>query len=45
VNAYSLVRKSLAFARKEESREEALGWWSAVVYNFCRAQRGLREPY
>lgn len=40
MNAY-LVRKSLAFARKEESRE-ALGWWSAVVYNFCRAQRGLR---
>ena len=42
MNAY-LVRKSLAFARKEESRE-ALGWWSAVVYNFCRPQRGLREP-
>lgn len=42
MNAY-LVRKSLAFARKEESRE-ALGWWSAVVYNFCRPQRGLRVP-
>jgi IS1 family transposase/transposase-like protein len=42
MNAY-LIRKSLAFARKEESRE-ALGWWSAVVYNFCRAQRGLRVP-
>ena len=42
MNAY-LVRKTLAFARKEESRE-ALGWWSAVVYNFCRAQRGLRVP-
>ena len=40
MNAY-LVRKSLAFGRKEESRE-ALGWWSTVVYNFCRAQRGLR---
>jgi len=42
MNAY-LVRRSLAFGRKEESRE-ALGWWSAVVYNFCRAQRGLRVP-
>ena len=42
MNAY-LVRKSLAFARKEESRQ-ALGWFSTVVYNFCRPQRGLREP-
>jgi IS1 family transposase/transposase-like protein len=42
MNAY-LVRKSLAFARKEESRE-ALGWWSVIVYNFCRTQRGLRVP-
>jgi hypothetical protein len=42
MNAY-LVRRSLAFARREESRE-ALGWWSVVVYNFCREQRGLREP-
>jgi hypothetical protein len=42
MNAY-LVRRSLAFARKEESRE-ALGWFSTVVYNFCRPQRGLREP-
>lgn len=42
MNAY-LVRKSLAFARKEESRE-ALGWWNTVVYNFCRTQRGLRVP-
>ena len=41
MNAY-LVRRSLAFGRKEESRE-ALGWWSGVVYNFCREQRGLRE--
>ena len=44
MNAYlDLVRRSLAFGRKEESRE-ALGWWSAVVYNFCRTQRGLRVP-
>ncbi len=42
MNAY-LVRRSLAFGRREESRE-ALGWWSAVVYNFCRPQRGLRVP-
>jgi IS1 family transposase len=42
MNAY-LVRKSLAFARKEESRE-ALGWFATVIYNFCRTQRGLREP-
>jgi hypothetical protein len=42
MNAY-LVRKSLAFGRREESRE-ALGWWSTVVYNFCRPQRGLRVP-
>jgi IS1 family transposase len=42
MNAY-LVRRSLAFARKEESRE-ALGWFSTLVYNFCRPQRGLREP-
>jgi IS1 family transposase/transposase-like protein len=42
MNAY-LVRRSLAFGRKEESRE-ALGRWSTVVYNFCRTQRGLRVP-
>lgn len=42
MNAY-LVRKSLAFGRSEEGRE-ALGWFSTVVYNFCRTQRGLREP-
>jgi IS1 family transposase len=42
MNAY-LSRMSLAFARRKESRE-ALGWWSALVYNFCCAQRGLREP-
>ncbi len=29
MNAY-LVGKSLAFPRKEESRE-ALGWWSVIV--------------
>lgn len=42
MNAY-LVRRSLAFGRKAESRE-ALGWFSTVVYNFCRTQRGLRVP-
>ncbi|MDQ3361031.1 MAG: hypothetical protein M3534_05085 [Actinomycetota bacterium] len=40
MNAY-LVRKSLAFGRTEGARE-ALGWFSTVVYNFCRSQRGLR---
>ena len=43
MNAY-LVRRSLAFSRREEGRE-ALGWFSTVVYNFfCRTQRGLRVP-
>ena len=41
MNAY-LVRRSLSFARTEVARE-ALGWFSSVVYNFCRAQRELRE--
>lgn len=41
MNAY-MVRKSLAFGRTEEGRE-ALGWFSSVVYNFCRPQRELRE--
>jgi hypothetical protein len=42
MNAY-LVRRSLAFGRTEVARE-ALGWFSTVVYNFCRTQRELREP-
>lgn len=42
MNAY-LVRKSLAFGRTGGARQ-ALGWFSSMVYNFCRAQRGLREP-
>ncbi len=42
MNAY-LVRKSLAFGRTQAGRE-ALGWFSMVVYNFCRTQRQLREP-
>ena len=41
MNAY-LVRKSLAFGRTQKGRE-ALGWFSTVVYNFCRPQRELRE--
>jgi len=40
MNAY-LVRRSLAFSPTQEGRE-ALGWFSTVVYNFCRTQRGLR---
>lgn len=38
-----MLRKSLAFSRTQEGRE-ALGWFSSAVYNFCRAQRALREP-
>ncbi len=38
-----LVRKSLAFARCEESRK-SLGWWTTTVQNWCRVQRGLRVP-
>ncbi len=41
MNAY-MVRKSLAFGRTQEGRE-ALGWFSTVIYNFCRTQRELRE--
>jgi hypothetical protein len=35
------VRRSLVFAREAVSRVRA-GWWSAVVYNFCRVNRALR---
>jgi IS1 family transposase len=42
MNAY-LVRRSLAFARKEVSRR-ALGWWGVVVQNWSRTQRALRLP-
>ena len=35
------VRKSLSFVREEKSRV-AMGWWSGVVYNFCRVNRALR---
>lgn len=41
MNAY-LVRRSLAFGRTEKGRE-ALGWFSTVIYNFCRTQRQLRQ--
>ena len=42
MNAY-MVRKSLSFGRTKKGRE-ALGWFSTLVYNFCRTHRGLREP-
>ena len=37
------VRKTLAFARREESKR-ASGWWSTTVYNWCRAHRSLKQP-
>jgi IS1 family transposase/ribosomal protein L37AE/L43A len=40
MNAFQ-VRRSLVFAREPVSRVRA-GWWSAVVYNFCRVNRALR---
>jgi IS1 family transposase/transposase-like protein len=35
-------RKTLAFARHSEARL-ALGWWTLVVYNWCRPHRMLRS--
>lgn len=42
MDAYS-VRKSLAFARRPESRD-ANGAWAMTVYNWSRANRSLRKP-
>jgi IS1 family transposase len=36
------VRKTLAFARKETTKE-ALGWWSMTVYNWSRPHRSLKQ--
>jgi hypothetical protein len=41
MSAYQ-VRKSLAFARRSESKA-ALGWWGLAVYNWCRPHRTLRQ--
>lgn len=41
MSAYQ-VRKSLAFARRPESKM-ALGWWGLTVYNWCRPHRTLRQ--
>jgi len=41
MSAYQ-VRKSLAFARRPESKT-ALGWWGVTVYNWCRPHRMLRQ--
>lgn len=40
MNAYQ-VRKSLAFARRAESRS-SLAWWCVTVSNFARVNRSLR---
>lgn len=42
MDAFS-VRKSLAFARRPESRN-ANGAWSMTVYNWVRLNRSLRKP-
>lgn len=36
------VRKTLAFAKKE-STKEALGWWGMTVYNWSRPHRSLKQ--
>ncbi|MEI2609104.1 MAG: hypothetical protein V9G20_10805 [Candidatus Promineifilaceae bacterium] len=36
------VRKSLAFAGKD-STKEAMGWWATTVYNWCRPHRSLKR--
>lgn len=42
MSAYQ-VRKSLAFARRADSKP-SLRWWALTVYNWCRAHRSLRSP-
>lgn len=37
------VRKTLAFARREDTKS-ALGWWATTVYNWCRPHSSLRQP-
>lgn len=37
------VRKTLAFARREDTKS-ALGWWATTVYNWCRPHTSLRRP-
>lgn len=36
------IRKTLAFARRDDSKEH-LGWWNTAVYNWCRIHRSLRR--
>jgi len=36
------VRKSLAFAKRGETKE-AMGWWAMTVYNWCREHRSLKR--
>jgi IS1 family transposase/transposase-like protein len=37
------VRKSLAFAKREDQKTD-LGWWALTVYNWSRPHRSLRCP-
>lgn len=36
------IRKSLAFAKRSDSKHY-LGWWNTAVYNWCRIHRSLRR--
>jgi IS1 family transposase len=36
------VRKTLAFAKRGETKE-AMVWWGMTVYNWCRAHRSLKR--
>lgn len=35
------VRKSLAFAKRDDGKEQS-GWWAVTIYNWCRPHRSLR---
>lgn len=36
------TRKTLAFARKPDTKER-MGWWATTVYNWCRPHRSLKQ--
>lgn len=36
------IRKTLAFAKRNDSKKH-LGWWNTAVYNWCRVHRSLRR--
>jgi hypothetical protein len=41
MDAYQ-VRKSIAFSRHPRTRD-GVGWWTTVVYNYCRPHESLKE--